>query len=121
MHSPKSAEERAKEKAEEMETHRLEAAKGARLDTFLRSEFWIKDLGPYLNADQKDCLTKGRYKGGAWPGMEAVAFQACYNGAQSDMIDRLMQTLKIWETKGAEAAAAIKREEERTKPQGEKA
>ena len=96
------------------ESNRL-VARGEATQAFVKGDFWLKHFGPYLHAEKRDCEVKTPWRGGPWPGTDAVAYQSVLNGGQIYFIEKIREDLNIWIEKGKEAEKALLRDEERRK------
>ena len=89
-----------------------ERARASRLQGFLETEFWIRDLGPYLQAEQ-DKNTIAPIDPRSYSGdSDKVLLQYFFNSGMIMMVKKIMEDFSIWREKGKSAAERLRLDSE---------
>ena len=93
----------------EMDEQRKVRSRAVRVIEFMRSEFWLKDLGPYLKDHQKKLAVGALWSPKSPNDMERTALCNAFNGGRYEEVTDQMQQFAIWEEEGVIAADRVKK------------
>ena len=96
-----------------MDVLREDMARADRAESFLRSDFWKKDLEPYLFKEHESAKEACLWAPSDQSTIDKVALRSAYYSGGSASIERLVASINEFIVRGQEARKAMESQEEK--------